>query len=239
MTSETRNIYMVRHLERIDGDDGTRDETKEWNSGNKITYKENPYLIQRPSIQKIIDNLRGKHIDHIVCSPFLRCIQTAILISNSSEVDIANRNIIINFELGELASIDMGLTLPLDLEKIYAQSKDYLSKKGIVTEFPFDESHINPLVFAEDETDDQYNLRILNVMRDMFKKLSGNILFVTHSDAVIPFNNGRRMNYGIIYSIPEEIVGKVEDVDSEESTYERKYLKYKNKYLNLKKMLKF
>ena len=130
MSEEKENkIYMVRHLERIDDVDYVNKETNDWKkiSSAEPLYKINPYLISTPSIELIIKNLEAKDIDYIICSPFLRCIQTAILIANSS-ADSKHKIIYIDYRLGEIFDDYLFPTKPLDLEIIYTHSIKHISE---------------------------------------------------------------------------------------------------------------
>ena len=104
LTGKTNHIYMVRHLERIDSEeDVTREETEKWNKIKKeYLNRINPYLQKKTKINKIVENLEDIHIDHIICSPYLRCIQTAMLIANSTDVNIIDKTINIDYRLGEI-----------------------------------------------------------------------------------------------------------------------------------------
>jgi hypothetical protein len=234
--SRSNQTYMVRHLERVDTEGKTPDECRQWNTVIKKKYPDvlNPYLITEPTISKLEDNLQklAIDIDHIICSPYLRCIQTAIHITKLETVTVKDKTIHIDYRLGEFFSefMDPPFLKPLDLDEIYKNSREYL--QTIFTTLPELEVEPYKLAFESDESDEEYNKRINDAIHDIRKKYSGNILIVTHSDAYIPYNSAhRRMEYNKVYDITDKIL------DSYEGSHKQKYLKYKNKYLELKKLV--
>jgi broad specificity phosphatase PhoE len=224
-------IFMVRHLERIDTSDLPMSSAyKEWIiQRNDYNYLINPYLDTEISIGKLVDNLEEKKIDHIVCSPYVRCIQTAILITNSRDLDIVDKTIHIDYKLGELVDESYLFRVPLNVESVYSHSKRYIGEKFNTIRHTLDDADNLPLVFDDYETREQYNKRILDELKNIREKYSGNILVVTHADAYKQFNSEKKaMDFGRVYDINLGSVGG----------YREKYIKYKTKYLELKAKIK-
>ena len=227
---ELPKIFMVRHLERIDySDNPSSKEFKEWLSQKSdYNYLINPYLDAEISIGRLRENLEEKHIDHVICSPYVRCIQTAILITNSPDLNIVDKTIHIDYKLGELVNEIFSFRVPLDVETVYTHSKKYIEEKFNTITLSLDNSNNTPLIFTDYETDEQYDKRILDELTNIRERYSGNILVITHADAYKQFNAERKgMDYGRVYNINLGVGG----------SYREKYLKYKTKYMELKQNL--
>ena len=221
------NVYLIRHLDRIDNDDCSIDEMRKWNSTHRKEYifRVNPYICQSNNkLNKLVENLISKgnpEFDHIICSPFLRCIETAILVKNKY-ANIKNKTINIEFNLSEFLCEDFGFIKPIDIKTVYEHSKSYLAANYK----DFELNNINTtLMLTEYETDEEYTARIQKVLAEIKSKYSGNILIVSHKDAL-----ELNMKYGEVYklNIPEQLDEKLK------GGYYNKYLKYKAKYLKLK-----
>lgn len=230
--SESPKMFMVRHLERIDMNQRPSSaEYKEWLSLKDIyDYKINPYLDKENSVDRLLENLEEKKINHIICSPFVRCIQTAILIANSKDLEITDKTIYIDYKLGEFVHESFEFVIPVDISNIYEHSKKYISENFNSLPFTLNESGILPLIYREYETDEQYHKRILDELKLIRTTYSGNILVVTHGDAFTNLSpDKKRMEFGKVYKIelPETTGG-----------FREKYFKYKMKYLELKSKLK-
>jgi broad specificity phosphatase PhoE len=225
-------MFMIRHLERIDMSDNTRSpEFEEWKKIREdYDIKINPYLDTHISISRLVKNLEDKKIDHIVCSPYIRCIETAILVVNSRELNITDKTIHIDYKLGELVHPDLSFQKPHVVDRVFENSKRFVEEKYRTMSFTLDNSDNIPLTFEEFETDEEYDKRISNELKEIRRKYSGNILIVTHADAHKQFTRDRKgMDFGIVYNIDLDLTGG----------YKEKYLKYKSKYLDLKAKLKF
>jgi broad specificity phosphatase PhoE len=225
-------MFMIRHLERIDMSDNTRSpEFEEWKKIREdYDIKINPYLDTHISISRLVENLEDKKIDHIVCSPYVRCIQTAILVVNSRELNITDKTIHIDNKLGELVHPSLLFEKPHVVDRVFENSKRFVEEKYSSMTFTLDNSDNLPLTFEEFETDEEYDKRILNELKEIRRKYSGNILIITHADAHKQFTADRKgMDFGRVYNINLDMDGG----------YKQKYLKYKSKYLKLKSKLKF
>ena len=237
--------FMIRHLDRIDGDDCSIKEMRLWNSTHskdKI-FQINPYICKSNNkLQSLLKTLteNGVEINHIVCSPFLRCIETAILVSNNSPL-IKDKTIHIDFNLSEFLNEDLMFTFPVEIKDIYEHSKSYLAStkfeegtytlKDLKTELRMETS----------ESEEAYKVRVDTEIKSLRGSLSGNILVVTHADAYRQYNSSdKSMKYGEVYELPisesEKPVKKETEpeVKADEGGYYEKYLKYKMKYLKLK-----
>lgn len=229
MSELPKKLLIVRHLERIDDEDNvTAEEIKQWFKIKRENraYITNPYLQQTISIEKLVKNIGDIKINHIISSPFLRCIESALIISK--EIKFTDK-IIINNKLGELFNEDFLFRIPCNYNDIYEHSVSHIAIKE-----PEQVKQLNtldnvPLLFEKYESDEEYYKRIRDVLEDIQKTYDGNILVVTHADAYKQFNPERkRMNYGIVYEINLNTSPEVS------KSYEKKYIKYKLKYLQLK-----
>ena len=239
---KANNVYMVRHLERIDSEeDVTREELGEWNKIKKeYLNKVNPYLQKRTRINKIVENLEDVRIDHVICSPYIRCIQTAMLIVNSKDINVVDKTINIDYRLGEIFHSDFLFEKPLNLDTILSHSNLYISDKLSDVPHNLDLNNNKPLVLTDFESDEEYALRVKNVLSDLRVKYFGNLLIVTHADAYRQYNSaGRAMKYGEVYDIELPVEERVKKMEGGyvSNNYRLKYIKYKNKYLQLKNRL--
>jgi broad specificity phosphatase PhoE len=230
--AELPKMFMVRHLERIDvTNNQSTEEYKKWlKQSNDYNYLINPYLDTEISVSRLGENLEDIKIDHIICSPYVRCMQTAILIINNLGLNIINKTIHIDYKLGELVDEAFFFRVPLNIESVYLHSKKYIEEKFNMLSFTLDDKDNEPLIFTNYESMEEYNKRILDELKVIREKYSGNILVITHADAFKQFNTERkRMEYGRVYKI---------DLDRLEGGYKQKYMKYKTKYIELKKKLR-
>lgn len=238
------NTFMIRHLDRIDGDDCSIQETRIWNSldSKDNMFVINPYICKsRNKLASIIDSLNknGVEIDHIFCSPFLRCIETAILLTNSSNM-IKDKTININFNLSEFLNEDLLFTFPVNLMEIYEHSKQYLEKN--FTDIPYILKDLKTdLTMEASESEQAYNERINAEIKLLRNTYEGNILIVTHADAYRQYNEmDKSMKYGEVYKLDISIdktdteLNEKLPIESDNGGYYKKYLKYKMKYLKLK-----
>ena len=254
------NIYLTRHLQRID-DTGSRDKTLElkWRSEDEkdIRYKINPYLVDKAkdpeNIQDVLKEIPIENINVIISSPFLRCIQTSLLLRNQinklkEDAHLEPiKQIHINFGLSEI--IDDALfhpvKTPINIRKIFEFSKYYLTTNENLTPDLLLESECLPEILhneidltknPEDENE-QYIKRIKQTLRQIYEKYSGqNILIVTHADTGVIFPPFKKLNYNdhrVIHIDPKYITQS----GGLSNNFKSKYLKYKNKYLLLKKSL--
>lgn len=233
VAAEAPKMFMVRHLKRIDiTDDQSTKEYKEWVvQKNDYNYLINPHLdvSKEINIESLRDNLEEVHIDHIVCSPYVRCIQTAILVVNSPDLDIGDKTIHIDYKLGELVDESYLFRVPLNIESVYLHSRKYIEEKFNTLPHTLNDEGNAPLIFSDFETREQYNKRILDELKNIREKYTGNVLVVTHADAYKQFNTySKAMEYTKVYKINLEAMGG----------YREKYIKYKTKYLKLKSQIK-
>jgi broad specificity phosphatase PhoE len=223
------NIYISRHLQRVDDIKSNNKQQIIWDTqdSKNIEFKINPYLSDKAyepyNIDKIINAFPACNIDIIITSPFLRCIQTSfILLDRINELKTINKlklinKILVNFKLSEIVNECMFPIekIPLNIQDIY----DF-SIKNIKTSNKLLDLYESTNCYIYDETDNDYYKRIKQAINEIKSQFPGkNILIVTHSDSGKIFIN-KDLSYLQIIKIPDDFM--------------RKYLKYKNKYLNIK-----
>jgi hypothetical protein len=250
------NIYLTRHLQRID-DTSSYDKTLElkWRNVDEkdIRYKINPYLVDiakdPKNIQDVLKKIPSKTINVIISSPFLRCIQTSLLLRNQinklKEEDHLEpiKQIHINFGLSEIIddAIFYPVTTPINIREIFEFSKDYLSaNEGLSPDILLEsecipEIYDDEIDFKKTPEDEKYRVRIKQTLHKIYEKYSGqNILIVTHADSGIIFPPFKKLDYTdhrVIHVNPKDITQS----GGLSNNFKSKYLKYKNKYLLLKK----
>jgi hypothetical protein len=163
-------------------------------------------------------------------------------------LNIQNDKIIIDYRLSEFISNITNkdgqyyFNLPLKSEDVYYNSLKYLcddekaKKTNLLSKL--DNSENENLIFNAYEDIEKYNERILNALQDIRKKYTGNILIITHADAINQFDPTiKLMEYKMVYKIemPIEHVEPTAEISEEELKH--KYLKYKKKYIEYKKFL--
>jgi len=238
---QSTNIYISRHLQRIDDTDSNNPKQQtEWYSNHctKPEFSKNPYLTDKAyettNIDKTVEKFPAVDIDIIITSPFLRCIQTSyILLKKINEIKINAslpliEQIHVNFKLSELVNSDMFFneTLPLNIQEIYEFSKKYINEheKKLSTDI-LNEYQMTPILIDDTNPEDRYNdsiyyERIKDAIREIKLNFPGkNILLVTHSDSGIIFQT-EGLKYTEVIKVPDD--------------FRNKYLKYKNKYLEIK-----
>lgn len=234
------NIYLMRHFERID-DSGSIDIDikSKWDlldSKNSI-FIHNPYLsdkaTQSKNINKVISQITNiKDIDIIITSPFLRCLQTSlIMMNNINQIDNQQNkieNVYVDFGLCEFINEDSfnDINLPYDICNIYNNSIDYLKENNIET--PFIIFNDNPTNFDEYENDLNYKKRIESTIKNISKNFRDkNILIVSHAYSYMIIEKNKTFDYY-----------QVEKINNYQDNYKNKYIKYKTKYLELKQKYK-
>lgn len=227
---------MTRHLERIDSEDASAIQSRQWNSVDKKLemYQYNPYITDvnyednsknREYKQSFIE----KRPDVIVSSPFLRCMQTALIIANATGVpnihidfglsEVVDNSTIRRFAPKESADGDRFRgTIPLDVSQIYEYSLEHFRTKETGVDiskfilsnseprFIDNESRVDDYGFIEESPDARivYYDRIKVTLKNINTRFTGKkVLVVTHADAYFPFNDdGKLMSYRQIYTIP-------------------------------------
>ena len=227
--------YLLRHYDRIDQDPERcpLDEARKWNRENskKPLYNVNPYLCAGDRVNDTVRNLgalEGIKFDYVFCSPFLRCIETVIQLMDASPGNFKDKNIFIDYCLSEFIDTDLDpFKLPLDITTIYEHSKAHLIANNLSYPSYTLVNHNVDLTFSASETEEEYLSRIEKTVKLLRSTCEGNILIVSHGYAIKPFNSSiRKMEHGPLYDITPVTVGGFYD----------KYVKYKLKYLQIKKM---
>ncbi len=220
---------MTRHLERIDSEDASAAQSRRWITIDKKSelYQYNPYITDvnyedNPKNRQYKQMFVESGVDVIVSSPFLRCMQTALIIANAMGI----RHINIDFGLSEVvdnttirrfaprelvegeSSVDRYKgTIPLDIGKVFERSLEHFRTKetGVDVsrfilsdnkpDFIDNESRIDEYGYVEESPDARiiYYDRIKMSLKDISTRFTGRkILVVTHADAYSAFNAERK-----------------------------------------------
>jgi broad specificity phosphatase PhoE len=238
-------IFLTRHLQRIDdGSDSSREFAVRWNTtdSKNPNFIINPYLSDYADrhVSSVVDKIT-EPINYIVSSPFLRCMQTALKISN----ELIRRgniisNIYIDFGLSEIVEEFNFYTVPdsrLNIQSVYDFSLEQFNQTDREKFIILDS---NPQIINF-ETDETYGQRIKQTLNKIYRKFTNsNILVVSHAYSYVPLN-GKELRYlDLFYIKPELFTSGITGISQTDklSYYQEKYLKYKNKYLELKNLLK-
>jgi broad specificity phosphatase PhoE len=242
----SNNIYLTRHLPRVDAglQITSLEMTRKWASDSSdINNKHNPYLSD--NIGSYIDTLTGnlvdKNINVIISSPFLRCIQTALKIK---ELTPKITKIYIDYGLSELISdFDFDLTNDsLDIEAIYQHSLTKLSEEEKSYLEVLNRTHStiqneNENDFVSEYPYPKYYSRIRNTVdRINDTNTDKNILLVSHAYSSNTYQKPDLAYSQVVKIEPTASSSSASGGNSDDKDFKMKYLKYKMKYLELKKM---
>jgi len=231
----SNKIFLLRHYDRIDQDPERCPpaETKRWNSDmrRKPFYNINPYLCSGNRVDQTVRELAEMGdicFDYVFCSPFVRCIETAMQIMKASPDKFRNKNINIDFCLSEFIDEIDPFPMPFNVKDLYTHSKTHLETYNPDYSTFTLVDYNTSLTFADYENMEQYKDRIKSTVGKLRSSHGGNILIVTHAFAIKPFSSSiSGMSYGPLYDITTGSVG---------GNYYEKYMKYKLKYLKLKSL---
>jgi len=201
-------IYLTRHLERIDDSNSSVELNKVWNSLYIKEYEFNPFITDINSIDNISNKLKDLNFDIIISSPFLRCIQTALLLKENLNI---KSDILIDMGLGEIFIEDIFYKRSKQNHyTIFNQSINFLlndinflniNKDHIKNIKLIDSNQFN--ILDEYETDKQYNNRIIYTFNKIIEAYScKKILIVSHAHV---YNALSKNNEYLQYGIPKEI----------------------------------
>lgn len=249
------NLYLLRHFERIDDSGAINKEMdNNWNKKDSSIFSHNPYLsdkaYEQKNIEKVVKNIPDiQLIDIIITSPFLRCLQTSLIMmdkinqkKNESSLEPIS-NIFVDFGLCEYIDdfIFYDITMPYNLMNIYNNSICYLNEKGINT--PFEIFNYQPNNITEYENDESYIKRIRETIKKINECFYGkNILIVSHSYSCMIIDKQKKLEYYEPIKIEQSILSSSSSsssssFNSNATEYKIKYNKYKTKYLELKQKI--
>jgi monoamine oxidase len=184
------DLTIIRHLERIDQVNIFND----WTDKQKLII--NPYLSDMTSENKLIKRLRNTKLTKIICSPFLRCVQTAIKVCMAYNI----KELYIDFNLSELNNkkVLTNYDSPFNTNEVYISTKNYLDK--------YSECHIKLILLDDTYKGDIYE-DMINYSKRLiktFKKHSENknVLLVTHGLSLLWSDKDLFMDYGQVYKLP-------------------------------------
>jgi hypothetical protein len=125
-------MLITRHLQRIDGKDIYDTEKTEWvDIYRKIPgFIENPYISAKNGANIVVSKLVNYiPINIIITSPFLRCMETAIIYARRMNVDL--KKIYIDYNLGEWNS-DHIYQKPFNSDFIFNHSIKFLTNQNLL-----------------------------------------------------------------------------------------------------------
>lgn len=275
-------LNILRHFPRIDDDSAsTLDFSRTWNSiDSKTNLGNNPYIANGTNYQDFINNtsddlirntllspsvnlefdiekfklkIKSMNITTIISSPFLRCVETALIVAKLKNIT----NILIDFRLGEFNDDLIFFDGAYDTTKIWNTTKDFIIEK-----FPGNTIELNVINdaytgnLAEDEI--VYYTRTKQCYAELIKKYPG-CLVVTHNLCLEWKDKNLKLKYGEFYTVDENDLRdtlqqlQVEPKDISNITnqlnqleileggknnyYYNKYKKYNKKLIQLKKEL--
>ncbi|VDK44668.1 unnamed protein product [Anisakis simplex] len=162
----TRTVWVVRHGQRVDNIDKT------WKLNAPRGAWDDPPLTSRGHQQAIecARRLARERIDTILCSPFMRCVQTA---SHISSVHPKQPRVFI--EPGLCESLNVCQNPP-----------GYLTATQLRNDFPLiDENYRTIVPKPEPENNEiECKQRITIVLNEMLRRYEGDILIVSHGSPI-------------------------------------------------------
>jgi len=141
----------------------------------------NPYICndtEKKRLPTTREYLHSVTISNIICSPFLRCIQTALDIVNDFSINIIDKTIYIDFNLAEYGGAlkDFMIDNQLNINDIFEKSLKYLDTSDTKRKiYPNKKIKLwdpsNYILYGENDT--QYRMRIDNAFEKIKKIYSG------------------------------------------------------------------
>lgn len=196
----SREIWVIRHSMRL-----SYESWEDWEKHPR--FKENEYdvpiskngfeLAKRGAIEltKKSKALKNKEIKYIYCSPFTRCIQSALeiikVVKEKFNYDI---KLIIVYHLGECVFVPPVITFKGDKIKIHKPPKDDIKKITAIDKKLEPESlkkihknYIDKTIGSSTETfsfDDEEYKKMSKAILNIHKKEKGSYIIVGHLDTV-------------------------------------------------------
>lgn len=165
-----RTIWTVRHGQRIDNIDKT------WKTRAPRGAWDDPTLTARGLNQacECGTRLANEQIDAIICSPFMRCVQTAAAISTAHKDHPR-----ICIEPGICESLNVCQDPP-----------GYLPTDQISVDFPMVDTKYIPIISRPEPELNEIGCsgRISEVIQNSLQRFSGNLLFVSHGSPIAMFH---------------------------------------------------
>ncbi len=162
-------IWMARHGNRLDF------VYPEW--FNTAVKRYDPPLSEDGELQaqELAQRLKPEKIDHLLCSPFLRTIQTADIVAQTIDLSIE-----LEADLGESHNPDWISETPQihsqsELESLYPRI-DWSYRSQILPQYP--------------ENEQQVLTRMKLIAKKLTKQYSGNILMIGHGISVVGIAQG-------------------------------------------------
>ena len=181
----TRNIWIVRHAERVDNID------PKWVENPPRGAWDDPPITERGQTQAkevgyCLNDEIGQ-IDYLFSSPFLRCLQTIknILMGLSEANQLANNNISSNNLIPKIF-VEPGFSEPIN---ICQNPPGYLEVNQLINEFPMIDPFYKPIIstdiICQEKTALDSFRRTQKTLANIIQNYKGNILIVTHGGPII------------------------------------------------------
>lgn len=258
MSSELCSFYIVRHFDKVTARNRGKfpncfsaKERKKYNDNN---YGKNPKILINPYIcngtsKRVISvasALRDVTIDYVISSPFLRTIQTALdlinfKIGDDFIIDIKNREVYVDYGLSECFKYINFLEdkpVNINVENIYRESIEFIYandlKRRNYKYKNVSSINENPLILEKKESCSRRFFETFKKIQECSKFMGKNILIVTHGASLSNWYSSNTVffNYGDVFMI-KNLEAKPQKIEIPK--FEQKYIKYKTKYLMLKK----
>jgi len=261
MSSENTTFFITRHFDKIttikNGQHSKCFTNIEIDLFNNKFIKDkniylNPFICDNTydRVEQIYETLDGYKIDMIFCSPFLRCIQTALDIvnftKNNKYINIIDKTIYIDFGLSAIFKefkLPSTMTQPKNIfiNDIYNFSTHFIDnydnkrKKYLFTKIELFDDTFKKLNFSENFSERFYNtfVRLQNIFKNK------HILIITHGASLTHWFGGKietlykniEFKYSYIYKI-NNLLSKpflLNNIDNNDS-FNIKYFKNNSKH---------
>ncbi|KAK0423213.1 hypothetical protein QR680_008029 [Steinernema hermaphroditum] len=163
-SAESRTIWVVRHGERVDNVD------KEWRLTAPRGAWDDPPLTPRGlrQAQECGIRLADERIDHVITSPFLRCLQTTTEILKQRWKPMKMH-------------VEPGFGEQMDVCQFPA---GYLPLHAAQEQFPLIDAGYKPIVKQAQSPEDDCTPRVRKTLDGLLSRFNGNLLIVSHGSPI-------------------------------------------------------
>ncbi len=226
-------VYLTRHLERVDIDNPSVTIARKWNSIDTKTYNFNPYLSDISSSEKLLETLANKTIKTIISSPFIRCVQTAIIVAKAKDIKVIN----IDYRLGEINDKFMIFYDGVyDPNIIWDQTQKYLNPEQNISFNIINDTYKGGEDEAPDGDETLYNKRMEGVLYDITQK-NTHTLIVSHGHSLHFIDPKKFLAYAEVVPITSDMFTPKGDMGFASAVQRggtsNIYIHNKNRYISL------